>query len=298
MKGGDVIIVQALKALKAAGALKGMHITVIMHGDEEDAGAPLDSARYHIREIARRATYALGFEDGSGDPRTAVVSRRSAGGWVVTSTGTPAHSSQIFRDDIGFGAIYESARVLNAFRERLAGQPYLTFNPGVIVGGTDATLDSTTTAGEAAGKSNVVAKSVQVSGDIRTISPEQLEATRRVMREIVAQPLPHTTSAITFDDGYPPMAPTEANKALLARYDQASRDLGFGPVVAVDPSRAGAADVSFTAPFVTAAMDAMGLAGWDDHTDKETANLAMLAPLTKRAAVFLLRLAETGKPKM
>jgi glutamate carboxypeptidase len=298
MKGGDVIIVQALKALKAAGALKGMHITVIMHGDEEDAGAPLDSARYHIRDLARRATYALGFEDGSGDPRTAVVSRRSAGGWVVTSTGTPAHSSQIFRDDIGFGAIYESARVLNAFRERLAGQQYLTFNPGVIVGGTDATLDSTATEGKAAGKSNVVAKSVQVSGDIRTISPEQLERTRRVMREVVAHSLPHTTSTISFDDGYPPMAPTEGNRALLARYDQASRDLGFGPVVAVDPSRAGAADVSFTAPFVTAAMDAMGLAGWDDHTDKETANLAMLAPLTKRAAVFLLRLTETGTPKM
>ena len=298
MKGGDVIILHALKALKATGALKEMHITVIMHGDEEKEGAPQDLARRDIREIAKTTQFALGFEDGSGDPKTAVVARRSAGGWVLTSTGNPAHSSQIFRDDIGFGAIYESARVLNAFRERLAGQQYLTFNPGVALGGTAVTLDSTRTDGSAAGKTNVVAKSMQVSGDIRTISPEQLAEAKRVMQEIVAKPLPGTTSTIVFEDGYPPMAPSEGNKALLARYDQGSRDLGFGAVVAVDPSKAGAADVSFVAPFVSSAIDGIGLAGGDDHTDKETANLNMLAPLTKRAALVLYRLQGAGKPKM
>lgn len=298
MKGGDVIIVQALKALKATGALKDMRITVIMHGDEESAGTPQDSARRDIRAIAKSAKYAIGFEDGSGDPRTAVVARRSAGGWVLTSTGNPAHSSQIFRSDVGYGAIYESARAVNAFRERLAGQQYLTFNPGVALGGTDVQLDSTKTDGKASGKTNVVAKSMQVSGDIRTISPEQLAEAKRVMQEIAAQSLPGTTSTLSFDDGYPPMAPTEGNRELLARYDQGSRDLGFGPVVAVDPSKAGAADVSFVAPFVSAAIDGVGLAGWDDHTDKETANLKMLAPLTKRAALLLYRLHTSDKPKM
>ncbi len=298
MKGGDVIIVQALKALKATGALKEMHITVIMHGDEESAGTPQDSARRDIRAIAKTAKYAIGFEDGSGDPRTAVVARRSAGGWVLTSTGNPAHSSQIFRSDVGYGAIYESARAVNAFRERLAGQQYLTFNPGVALGGTDVQLDSTKTDGKASGKTNVVAKSMQVSGDIRTISPEQLAEAKRVMQEIAAQSLPGTTSTLSFDDGYPPMAPTDGNRELLARYDQGSRDLGFGPVVAVDPSKAGAADVSFVAPFVSAAIDGVGLAGWDDHTDKETANLKMLAPLTKRAALLLYRLHTSDKPKM
>jgi glutamate carboxypeptidase len=71
-----------------------------------------------------------------------------------------------------------------------------------------------------------------------------------------------------------------------------SRELGYGRVIAVDPMRAGAADVSFTAPYVSAALDALGLAGWDDHTDRETANLRMFAPLTKRAAVFLYRLSK------
>ncbi|HEX4931822.1 MAG TPA: M20/M25/M40 family metallo-hydrolase, partial [Gemmatimonadaceae bacterium] len=298
MKGGDVIIVHALKALKATGALKDMHITVILHGDEEKAGEPQDLARRDIRAIAQSVQHAIGFEDGSGDPRTAVIARRSAGGWVLTSTGTPAHSSQIFREEVGFGAIYESARVLNAFRERLASQQYLTFNPGVALGGTAVTLDSTRTDGAAAGKTNVVAKAMQVSGDIRTISPEQLAEAKRVMQEIASQSLPGTKSTIVFEDGYPPMAPSEGNTSLLARYDQGSRDLGFGAVVAVDPSKAGAADVSFVAPFVASAIDGIGLAGWDDHTDKETANLNMLAPLTKRAAVLLYRLQSASKPKM
>lgn len=297
MKGGDVIIVQALKALAATGALRSMHLTVIMHGDEEKAGTPQSLARETIRDIAKTVEYAIGFEDGSGDPRTGIVARRSAGGWVLTSTGTPAHSSQIFRDDIGYGAIFESARVLDAFREQLAGQQYLTFNPGVALGGTEVRLDSTVTDGAAAGKTNVVAKSMEVSGDIRTISPEQLEETKRVMQEIASKSLPGTRSTIRFDDGYPPMAPTDANRLLLARYDQGSRALGYGAVVAVDPSKAGAADVSFVAPFVSAAIDGVGLAGWDDHTDKETANLAMLAPLTKRAALLLLRLQVRDKPK-
>ena len=77
---------------------------------------------------------------------------------------------------------------------------------------------------------------------------------------------------------------------MLAEYDKVSRDLGYWPVVAVDPMRAGAADVSFTAPYTPMAMDALGLSGWDGHTDKETADLRMLGPQTKRAAVLIYRL--------
>ena len=130
MKGGDVIIVEALRALKAAGVLDRLSITVVMHGDEEDAGAPLDSARATLTEAAKRSQVALGFEDGSGDPHTAVISRRSAGSWTLRTTGTPGHSSQIFRDDIGAGALYEASRILDGFRTRLGGQQYLTINPG------------------------------------------------------------------------------------------------------------------------------------------------------------------------
>ena len=290
MKGGDVIIVEALRALKAAGVLDRLSITVVMHGDEEDAGAPLDSARATLTEAAKRSQMALGFEDGSGDPHTAVVSRRSAGSWTLRTTGTPGHSSQIFRDDIGAGALYEASRILDGFRTRLGGQQYLTINPGVVLGGSEVKYDTAQSGGTAFGKTNVIAGQAIVSGDIRALSPEQLQQAMATMKEVVAQHLPKTTAELTFDDGYPPMAPTDGNRKLLAVHDSVSRALGFGSVVAVDPSKAGAADVSFAAPYVSMVIDALGLAGWDDHSDKETANLNWLPRLTKRAAVLIYRL--------
>ena len=290
MKGGDVIIVEALRALKAAGVLDRLSITVVMHGDEEDAGAPLDSARATLTEAAKRSQIALGFEDGSGDPHTAVISRRSAGSWTLRTTGTPGHSSQIFRDDIGAGALYEASRILDGFRTRLGGQQYLTINPGVVLGGSEVKYDTAQSGGTAFGKTNVIAGQAIVSGDIRALSPEQLQQAMATMKEVVAQHLPKTTAELSFDDGYPPMAPTDGNRRLLAVHDSVSRALGFGPVVAVDPSKAGAADVSFAAPYVPMVIDALGLAGWDDHSDKETANLNWLPRLTKRAAVLIYRL--------
>lgn len=290
MKGGDVIMIQAFKALKDAGVLERMSITAIFTGDEEASGRPIALARAALIDAAKRAQYAIGFENGSGDPRTAVVSRRGSTGWLLRSTGMPAHSSQIFRADVGAGAIFESARVLQEFRARLSGQQYLTFNPGYAIGGTDVRPDSSQPGGTALGKTNVVSKEMRVGGDIRAISPEQLATAKSAMREIASQSLPRTSSEITFDDGYPPLAPTEGNRRLLSLYDKVSRDLGYWPVVAVDPMRAGAADVSFVAPYISSAMDAIGHAGWDDHTDKETADLRMFGPLIKRAAVFLYRL--------
>jgi glutamate carboxypeptidase len=290
MKGGDVIIVEALRALETAGVLGRLSITVVMHGDEEDAGAPLDAARAALTDAAKRSQIALGFEDGSGDPHTAVIARRSAGSWTLRTAGTPAHSSQIFREDIGSGAIFEAARILDGFASALGGQQYLTFNPGVILGGSEVKFDTAQGGGTAFGKTNVVAKEAVVSGDIRALSPDQLGRAKATMRDVVAKHLPRTTAELTFDDGYPPMAPTEGNRRLLAIHDSVSRALGFGAVAAVDPQRAGAADVSFAAPYVPMVIDALGLAGSDDHSDKETANLNWLPRLTKRAAVLIYRL--------
>ena len=85
------------------------------------------------------------------------------------------------------------------------------------------------------------------------------------------------------------MAPTEGNRRLLALYDGVSRDLGFGPVGMDNPAKVGAADVSFVAGTVPMAIDGIGLAGADDHTAKETADLAALPMQVKRAAVVMLR---------
>jgi glutamate carboxypeptidase len=298
MKGGDVIALYALRALKDAGLLAKMNVTVVYHGDEEESGTPLSLARKALIDAAHGATAALGFEDAAGDPHTLVISRRGDDGWTLRTTGVPAHSSQIFTSEVGAGAVYEASRILDQFYQKLSSEQYLTFNPGLALGGTSVTPDSSGTEGSAAGKSNVVAKEMFVTGDLRTLSPEQLAHARKTMTDIVADHLPHTTAEITFADGYPPMAPTDGNRKLLAMYSKVSTDLGFWPVTAVDPSRAGAADVSFVASMVPMAVDGLGLSGHDDHTEKETADLRMLPVQTKRAAVLMYRLSNpTSNPK-
>jgi len=290
MKGGDVIIVQTLRALHAQGLLAGMNIRMVMNGDEERVGTPVSLARQALLDAARKSTYAIAFEDGDGDPTTAVIARRGSSNWHLRVTGTPAHSSQIFRADIGAGAIYETARILSGFYRELHGQANLTFNPGLVVGGTQARIDPHTARGTAFGKSNVISGVSEVSGDLRTISIAQRERAKTRMQAVVALHLPHTMAKIKFSDHYPPLAPSDGNRKLLALLDSTSRDLGFGPVSAVDPAKAGAADVSFTAGLVPAAIDGLGLMGDGGHTVHETADLRTLPMQSKRSAVLISRL--------
>ena len=294
MKGGNVVMLQALKALNSAGILKSMNIVVVITGDEEAAGRPLSAARAALVKAAQGAVVAIGFEDGAGNPATAVIGRRGTTNWELRVKGKPAHSSQIFNAENGYGAVFEAARILNSFREKLASQPHLTFNPGVILGGTSVDYDGPASRGTGFGKSNVIAEHTVVTGDVRALSLEQFAAAKKAMQDIVAASLPKTSATLIFDDGYPPLAPTPANERLLALYSRASQDVGAGPVAAVDPDKAGAADVSFIASPDRMILDGVGLMGSGGHTVDETADLRTLPSMTKRMAVLLARLQRDG----
>jgi glutamate carboxypeptidase len=290
MKGGNVIMVQALQALKDAGLLKTMNIIVVMSGDEELSGEPLALARRDLIAAAKIADIALGFEDGDGRFETANIARRSSSDWKLTVTGTPAHSSQVFTEKVGAGAIYEACRIVNEFYESLSKEPNLTFNPGTILGGTQVTYDEDKNGGEAFGKNNIVAKDVIVTGDIRAMSPEQLKKAQDIMKVIAIENLPNTTAKLEFGEGYPPLAPTPGNYKLLSYFDKVSKDLGYGAVRAVNPRDAGAADISFTSGYVDMAMDGIGLRSTGGHTVNETADPRTLPMQAKRTAILLYRL--------
>lgn len=291
MKGGDVIIILAMQALKDAGLLEDLSIEIIMTGDEELNGGPLSLSKKAIQEAASRADIALGFEDGDGLPNNALISRRGSSEWTLTVKGTPAHSSQIFTTDVGSGAIFEASRILHSFYEALASEEDLTFNPGLIAGGSEVSFNPETNTATAFGKNNIVSGNVLVKGDLRAVSAEQLKKARQIMADILKNNYPHTSATIDFgDDGYPPMTLTEGNRMLLDAYSQVSVDLGFGPVKAVPPRNAGAADISFACDYVEMALDGLGIAGAGGHTSNETANLNYLSIDAKRAAVLIARL--------
>lgn len=295
MKGGVVVGLTALEALAKVDALDNLKLTVVLHGDEESAGAPLDLARQALIDAAIAADIAIGLENAADDPSSAVTARRSSSRWKLRVTAKSSHSSQIFTESAGAGAIYELARILNRFYEDLRHEEYLTFNPGVVAGGVQLDFVSEPLRGSASGKDNIIAPEAVASGDLRAISTQQRAQAQERMRKIVAANLPHTQAEITFVDNYPPMAPTEGNRRLLERYDQVSRDLGFGPVSAVNPRRAGAADVSFAADHVEMAIDGLGLLGGGAHTPNEFADLRTFQIQAQRLAVLLYRLGSNRK---
>lgn len=291
-KGGLVVIVAALRAMHAAGTLREADIMVVLTGDEERPGAPIEIARRDLIEAGRWADVALDFENLSvEDGRDmGVVARRSSTSWTLRTTGRTGHSSGVFSEGLGYGAIYEMARILDAFRRELP-EDNLTYNVGVIGGGTPAEIDEQGLRITAEGKTNIVAETAIARGDIRTLTAEQDARVRAAMQAIVAQHLPHTGAELLFsDDGYPPMGPTEGNRALLARLNQVNRDLGLPEMPEFDPARRGAADISFVATD-TDGLAGLGAGGGLAHAPGEYVDLDTLGRQATRAAILMTRLA-------
>jgi glutamate carboxypeptidase len=295
MKGGDVIMLEALRALKSVGALDDASVEIMLTGDEERAGQPLALARADMVAMGKRADYALSFEGSRNHAGVdnASIARRSSGDWVLNVKGKPAHAMNVFSVQSGYGAIYETARILNAFREQVI-EPSLTFNPGLAFGGTNISYAEDKATASAFGKSNVIARDAQVLGDLRYLTPEQGARARQKMQAIVSTGnLPGTSATISFSENYPPMPPTEAGRQLVEIYSKASVDAGLGRIDILDPSLRGAGDVQFVAPY-TVGIDGLGSQGRGSHTDDEELEIASIERGAIRAALLIFRLTQTS----
>lgn len=288
MKGGDVIMIKALQVLHAQGLLDDVTITAYFTGDEERGGDPVSVSRGDFIERAKQHDIAIGFEGATG-LNTIATARRGSSSWKLTVSAKTGHSSGIFKPSVGYGAIYEAARIINEFRLQLSTEQYLTFNPGLIIGGSEMSYDANKAAGNAIGKDNIISPAVTVTGDLRFLTEQQKENARDVMRKIVAQNLPETKATIVFEDGIPSMAPTEGNAKVLSVIDAISRDLGMGETRAGDPGSRGAGDISYVAAYLDC-VDGLGASGKGAHAPGETINLKELPYLTKRAALLIYRL--------
>ena len=289
-KGGVVVIVAALRAMRAAGTLKDANIEVVLTGDEEDAGSPHAVSRADLVEAGRRADVALDFEGLSVENGVDMgsIARRSVNDWTLTTRGRSGHSSRIFSGQFGDGAIFEMARILAAFRSELP-EPDLTFNVGLVGGGQDAELGADGARVTATGKTNIIPSVAVAKGDFRTLSLEQQARVVAKMQRIVAAHLPGTSAELVLEEGYPPMAPTQGNRALLARLNEINDDLGLAQMPELDPLLRGAGDISFVAADVDGLVG-LGPASTGDHTLAESVDLDSLRRQAKRAAILMGRL--------
>jgi glutamate carboxypeptidase len=292
MKGGLVVMISALKALKAAGALDHADIKIVLSGDEEAAGHPLEIARREMIDAAKNSDAGLEFE------ATARVngvyygstSRRGSITWRVEASGQTGHSSGVFGPEMGYGAIYELTRILETFRNQLPEQ-YLTYNVGLILGGTTAKVNAQETGGEATGKPNIVAPTAIGIGDLRCLSNDQAERVEGKMRAIVAQHLAKTDAKINFYEAYPAQSPTPGNKALLKLLNQVNHSLGQPDMPELDPMKRGAGDSAFISQYIPT-LAGVGSSGSGDHSAAEKIDLESLPINSKRAALLIYRLTQ------
>ncbi len=291
MKGGDVVIILALQALQSMGLLNDASVIAYFTGDEEKSGIPVSVSRKDFMERAKTCEVALAFEGASG-LNTIATARRGSSNWTLNVSARTGHSSGIFTPGAGYGAIYEAARILNQFREELTTEKYLTFNPGLILGGSDMQYDEKTAKGDAIGKTNIISPAVVVTGDLRFLTELQKENAREKMKGIVANNLTGTKATIQFRDGIPGMEPTEGNNKLLQVVDGISRGMGIGATQAGDPGSRGAGDISYIAKYLDC-IDGLGASGRGAHAPGETINLKEFPYLVQRAALLIYRLTHT-----
>lgn len=286
MKGGNMIILAALQALHKLGLLKDASVTAYFTGDEESAGSPVSVSRGDFIERAKQSNVALAFE--GGNLNSAVTARRGIGEWRLTVKGRQAHSAGIFSG--GYGSIYEAARIINTFREELSKEKYLTFNPGIFVGGSEIIYDSNNTKAQVSAKLNIISPITYVQGDLRFLTEKQKNNARETMRKIATTNNLNATSAtISFGDGIPSMEPTAGNNALVEILSKVSTDMGMGPVKAGDPGSRGAGDISYIAKYLDC-LDGLGASGTGAHAPGEKINLKEFPILLKRSALFIYRL--------
>jgi glutamate carboxypeptidase len=290
MKGGLVVMLAALRAMQEAGVLEHCEIRIVLSGDEERVGAPMQVARHDLIEAAKQSDVALEFEPSVrlNGQDTISIARRSSTTWHIETTGLSGHSSQIFGDRLGFGAIYELARILDTFRKELPEEG-LTYNVGLILGGATAQMNADSTGGSATGKANVVAPAAIAGGDLRTLNDEQTARVEEKMRAIVAAHLPRAGATIAFEESYPAMARTAAGEKLLVEWNDGSVALGLGPVVEAGPMTRGAGDISFVAPYLPGLVG-VGILGEGYHAEGETAYLDSFSKQAKRNALLMERL--------
>jgi glutamate carboxypeptidase len=292
MKGGIVVILSALKALRSAGALDGARITVFITGDEEAPGEPIEISRKELIEAGKNGDAVLSYEAGISEQGKdyASTARRGGTSWELRVHAKTGHSGGIFSASMGDGAIFEVSRILNLFHDTLR-EPNMTYSASLLLGGSNIKAEPSGDA-SVASKTNIIPGQALVRGDLRVLTPDQLARVKNKMLSIVSSGnLPGTKAEITFTDKYPPMAPTPGNAALLAKLNEGNRALGMPEIEALDPMQRGAGDASFVAPFVDV-LDGLGANGSGAHAPGETVDLSRMPLQSKRTALLIYRLTQ------
>jgi len=114
------------------------------------------------------------------------------------------------------------------------------------------------------------------------------------MTQIVSNHLAKTDASIEFQEGYPAMAPTAGNRALLDTLNRINNDANLPHMLELDPLQRGAGDISFIAQYDDS-LAGLGAIGGNGHREGEFIDLSHQTTQIERAALLIYRLSKINR---
>jgi glutamate carboxypeptidase len=263
MKGGLVVLIAALSALRDANAKiwDEVNLTVIFNSDEEILSPTSSSI---ITEEAKKAHTSCVLEPArAGGEYT--FQRKGAGLYKMSVRGRAAHSGGA--PEKGRSAVEELAQKIIRLHEMINFDTGTTVNVGMIRGGI---------------RPNVVAEQAECEFDLRVYTHAEREKAEQRFQEIVdMQFVPDTTTELTGGMMFPPVEHSERNEQLFGVVKDAGKKLGLDLQSIVT---GGGSDGNVTGQY-TLLMDGMGVEGDGAHSDRE---FIVLSSIVRRAQVLAL----------
>lgn len=258
MKSGLLTGLYAIGALREAlGGLPLARLVFVANPDEE-IGSPVSTP--HIRRLAAAADACLVLEcaRANGD---IVSSRKGTLDLVITVNGRAAHAG--VEPEKGRSAILEAARIVTDLHALNGRWPGVTFNVGVIEGGT---------------RPNVVAERATMEVDVRSVTRDGLEAAEAAIAAILVPcVVPDVTVSAEQTGRHWPMEKLERSGRLVDHAVVLAGHLGFD---LRDASTGGASDANTTAGMGVPTIDGLGPIGGLDHAPGEYLEVASIVPRT------------------
>lgn len=267
MKGGIVVMLEALRAIRIAGGLDRSKVRIVLVGDEE-IGSP--EGRPYIVEQTRGASAALVFEAGRAADRI-ITSRKGTGSALVVAHGRAAHAANNHKE--GVNAIWAMSRFVDRAQRLTDYARGVTVNVGVIGGG------------EA---KNTVPDRCECQIDFRFERIDDAHATYAALEQACRDAGSEVEGArleISGGPGRMPLERTPDNVALFEGYAAHAKAVGLGSEEA--SLIAGGSDASTTSAAGIPSIDGLGPRGSGFHTKDELIEIASLEPKALALARFL-----------
>ncbi|WP_339949729.1 M20 family metallopeptidase [uncultured Albimonas sp.] len=259
MKAGSYLATETLRRIAAEGLVPPRPLQVLLTGDEEIGS---DASRALIERLAAGSALVLIPEPSFGPDIAAVTSRKGWGRFVLRAHGRAAHAGGNLFD--GRSAIREIARQILDIEGQTSRESGLTFNVGVVTGGT---------------RPNVVPAEAEALVDMRAVTVAQAEAAEAAMLARTAFD-PDVRLEVSGGLNRPPYERTEAVARLYAAARTLARGLGME---LGESARGGVSDGNLAAATGVPVLDGLGCGGAGAHAEDEHIDLATLAP---RAALM------------